>query len=309
MSQPAISVIMPVYNRPAMVARAIDSILAQSFEDFEFIIVDDGSSGETVALLADAARRDARIRLLTLPINGGQSLARALGHNAARGRYIAVMDTDDRAHPERLQQQYAFMEANPGVTLCGSRAIRVHSGGRHLMPMATADGELKARLLFVDRTFVHPSVIMRRDFLLEHHLNYGAERRGDDDYEFYNRLVAHGARFANLEAPLLEYHNHPDNTSANTPDMAARKQPLREFLLGLYYPDLTRREIVALAHLLGGGQRISRKMAWAGLLAAEKASEMRQSRYGEDHGVINAIFQQAVEGVQQRLSELSGAGP
>lgn len=301
MTHPVVSVIMPVYNRESTVGRAMASVLSQTFTDFEFIVVDDGSSDGTLTVVQEYAERDSRVKVLALPANGGQGLARALGTDAARGCYLAVMDSDDVAHPQRLARQVAFMEANPGVTLAGTHARKVMPSQTLDMPMPVDDGELKARLLLVDAAFVHPSVIMRRDFLREHNLNYEAQRRGDDDYAFYNRLVEAGATFANIPETLLDYHRHAGNVSANTPRLEQDKTPLRRFLLGLYYPDLTGREVSALATIMQHSRPLSGKQAFAGLLAAEKAMTMMHSQHGEDHRVLNAILQRYVERLHRAL--------
>lgn len=306
MSAPRVSVVMPVYNRAQQAPRAIESLLAQSFHDFELIIVDDGSDQETADVLRAFPSRDARVRLLTLPSNGGQGLARALGSDAARGEFIAVMDSDDVALPDRLEKQVAFMAAHPGVTLAGGRAIKVTAAQRQLMQMPVDDGEIKARLLLVDGAFVHPTVIMRREFLRAHNLNYSAERRGDDDYEFYTRMVGAGAMFANCPDTVLEYHRHGENLSANWHRLEQDKFPLRRYLLGLYYPDLTGREVNAIARLMQRGASIARKPAFEGLLAAEKAQRMLESVYGEDHRTLNAILERYLTVLRKGLGVREG---
>ncbi|MFD2113169.1 glycosyltransferase family 2 protein [Thiorhodococcus fuscus] len=303
MSGLAISVVMPNYNRADRLSLAIDSLLAQTFTDFELIVVDDGSTDESLDVIARYAARDSRIRFLSLPINGGQGIARALGNDAAEGRYIAVMDNDDIAFPQRLETQYAFMESNPEITLAGSNAIKVMPNQRMQMRLPEMDSAIKARLLLVDAAFVHPTVIMRRDFLRKHNLNYAAERRGDDDYEFYNRLLQAGARFANMPQTLLEYHRHGGNTSSNTPRLQQDKLPLRRFLLGLFYPDLTGREVLDLARIMQMHLKVNIKDAYAGILAAEKAMRIQVSQFGEDHSILNAFIYRAVMRLEQALKK------
>lgn len=302
MSAPAISVVMPVYNREPLLPRSVESILGQSFGDFEFIIVDDGSTDGSVEVLQRYARQDSRIRLLGLPVNCGQSMARAVGHNAAGGRYIAVMDSDDFAVPHRFERQYAFMESNPEITLAGAQAVKVMPERRINMEMVQDDAQIKALLIHVDSAFVHPTVIMRREFLHRHHLNYASERRGDDDYEFYNRLVAAGARFANMSDPLLEYYRHDGNISANSPDHERRKQPLREYLLALYYPDLTCREVKALARILTKPVQVSVNQAVEGLLAGQKALRFRESVYGESKALLSGVLIRSLKGVEKAIA-------
>lgn len=301
MHTPTVSIVMPVYNRAERVGAAIESLLAQTFTDFELIIVDDGSRDTSLEVTQGYADQDARIRILALPVNVGQGLTRAIGTDAACGRYLAVMDSDDIALPNRLETQVHWMDAHPNVTLAGANAQKVMPTQRIQMQMPAADGAIKALLLLVDGAFVHPTVIMRLDFLRQHNLNYSAERRGDDDYEFYNRLVAAGAVFANMPHTLLEYHRHGGNISANSPRLEQDKTPLRRYLLGLYYPDLTGREVAALARIFQQGITLSAKDAYAGVLAAEKAMTLVHSQFGEDHAVLNRLLQQRVELLNQAL--------
>lgn len=299
-----VSVVMPVYNREAFVGRAIESILAQTMTDYELIIVDDASTDKTASVLMRYAQQDNRIRLLLLPSNGGQGLARAIGTDAASGDYLAVMDSDDVALPERLATQVAFMEANPAVTLSGSHVIKVTANGHQSRPkLPQNDAAIKARLILVDSCIVHPTVIMRLDFLREHNLNYSAERRGDDDYEFFNRMMAAGARFANMPEVLLAYHRHGGNVSTSFPRLEQDKLPLRQFLLRCYYPDLTGREVATLAGIVSNAPELSLKQAYAGVLAAEKAATMLHSQYGEDHQTLNHLLKYFVDRVMAALKK------
>lgn len=303
MTTPTVSVVMPVYQREKQVGPAIQSILKQTFCDFELIIIDDGSTDNTPEVLKAAAELDSRIRVLSLPVNVGAGMARAVGHEAASGRYVAVMDSDDIALPDRLTQQVEFMETNPDVTLAGADAIKVVGEKRARMNMPTDDAEIKARLLLTDFAFVHPTVIMRRDFLLRHNLTYGSERRGDDDYEFYNRMVRAGAVLANQGVVVLEFHRHPQAVTFNNPDLEKNKWPLRQFLLQLYYPDLTGREAHALALMMQAEVKLDQQSAHAGLLAASKATACSRSYFGESKATANRILGNYQQRLQQALNK------
>lgn len=300
---PTVSIVMPVFNRAAYLDRAVDSLLAQTLTSFELILVDDGSVDGSLELMQAYADRDPRVRVFRLPANGGQGLARALGNDVARGEYLAVMDSDDVAVPERLERQVAFLREHPDVTLCGGCAVKVQGDLKLRMVMPISDAEIKARLLLVDAAFVHPTVMMRRAFLKTHNLNYSSERRGDDDYEFYNRMVQAGAVFANLPDILLEYHRHGGNISANSPRLQQDKTPLRQFLLQLYYPDLTGREVRAIADLMQVGVTLNARQVWAGVLATEKAMTMMVSQCGEDHRVLNGLLSRTLHNINQLMTQ------
>ncbi len=125
-ANPIITVLMPAYNAAAFIAQAVDSVLAQSFSNFELLVVDDGSMDDTVSIVQSYS--DERVRLLQLPHRG---IAAALnkGLEAARGRYIARFDADDICYPERLQVQYQYLSAHPDHIICGCAADYVTEEG------------------------------------------------------------------------------------------------------------------------------------------------------------------------------------
>jgi len=133
---PTVSVVMPVYNGERFLAAALASICGQTYRDFEFLVIDDGSTDTTPLILADAARRDSRIRIITQPANAGVVAARNAGLQQAQGRFIAVMDSDDVAVPERLARQASHFEAHPDVAVLG--------GAVQLIDQDSVAGRIKA---------------------------------------------------------------------------------------------------------------------------------------------------------------------
>jgi glycosyltransferase involved in cell wall biosynthesis len=116
---PVISVVMPVYNGAALLPATLDSLAAQSFTDFEVIVVDDCSTDATRACVAGWS--DPRVRLVAMPVNGGPVLARNAGVAAARGRYIAALDADDLCRPDRFARQVAYLKATCSWTASSGR--------------------------------------------------------------------------------------------------------------------------------------------------------------------------------------------
>ena len=135
MSSPSVSICMPVYNTKRYVAEAVESILAQTFGDFEFIIIDDGSTDGSRAILERYAKQDDRIRLISRP-NTGIVGARNEALGLARGELIAVMDSDDVALPERFEVQVAYLREHPECVVVGSRALIIDPDGCALTIMA-----------------------------------------------------------------------------------------------------------------------------------------------------------------------------
>jgi glycosyltransferase involved in cell wall biosynthesis len=208
---PLVSVVLPVFNGGSDLPRAIDSILTQTFADLELIVVDDGSTDATAAVLK--AYSDPRLRVARQD-NQGVASATNLGITLTRGPYIARLDHDDLAKPTRIEKQVAFMRSNPDCALVGTRAeIWVGdqpSGRAHDHP--TDDAALRFELLF-DNPFVHGSVMLRRDALQDIGLYcVDPTRQPPEDYELFSRL-ARGYRVANLPDRLTVYREIPTSLS------------------------------------------------------------------------------------------------
>ncbi len=187
-TEPAVSVILPIYNGAAHLAEAIESVLTQSFRDFELIAIDDGSSDESAAIARAVA--DERVRVVVQE-NRGLAATLNRGLELARGRYVARQDHDDIALPGRLERQVAFLESHPAVALVGTWAAILGAASeperyhRHPCDPAT----LRFALLF-DNPFVHSSVVARTAVLRElGGYSTDPERQPPEDYELWSRVV------------------------------------------------------------------------------------------------------------------------
>jgi len=198
-----VSIVMAVYNGENVIRPTVDSILNQSFTNFEFIIVDDCSSDDTVKIIE--SYQDPRIVLIKNSVNSGQTKSLNTGLRAARGEYIARTDAGDTSYPQRLEKQVTFLEKNPDVAVLGTSAIRYNEEGRiiDVVHMPVTEIAIRQRLL-VTTPVVHISVMMRKDVIL---LLGGY----DDnfyvlaDYELWSRLVIGGYKLANLKNVLAGY--------------------------------------------------------------------------------------------------------
>lgn len=221
MDIPAVSVIMSVYNGARDAPRAIRSILNQTFHNLELIAIDNGSfKDDTRAVLRAIASEtgDPRLRVVALDANIG--LAGALNHGIglARARLIARQDHDDLSDPTRLAKQVAYMEANPGCGLLGTRA-EIWIGDTpteraHDHP--TSNAHLQAALL-ANNPFVHSSVMIRRD-VIDRVGRYATDpvRQPPEDFEFWSR-IARVAEVANLPERLVVYREMPASMSREGP--------------------------------------------------------------------------------------------
>ena len=199
---PSVTVLMSVHNEARYLPLAVDSILAQTFGDFEFLIVDDGSTDGSWEYFAGLT--DPRVRLLRNPHNLGLSRSLNAGLDAARGRYVARMDGDDVAEPGRLAAQVAFLDAHPDMGIVGSGRTLIDEEGNVVAVAQAAGDDLAVRWkCLLGSPFAHPTVMLRRDVLERHGLRYRDVKRAED-YDLWPRLLAH-ARGANLPEPLLQY--------------------------------------------------------------------------------------------------------
>ncbi|HLA39858.1 MAG TPA: glycosyltransferase, partial [Candidatus Glassbacteria bacterium] len=160
---PLVTVLMSVYNGERFLRESVESILRQSFGDFEFLIMEDGSTDSTAVILAEYAAKDRRIRVVKNEENIG--LTRSLNHGLAlaRGKYVARQDADDLSLPERLARQVEFMEAHPDTVLLGTGMEVINEGGKTLgrrIPPAD-QRSLAAELLIKNNAFGHTSVMFR----------------------------------------------------------------------------------------------------------------------------------------------------
>lgn len=219
-SAPRVSVLMPVYNGEPYVKEAVASILNQTFTDYEFIVVDDGSTDETWSILESYAV-DPRIRLIQNEINLGlaRSLNRALA--MARGEYVARMDADDVSRPNRLATQVAFLDNHRSIGVVGSTVQIVDAGGSlgRVLSRPPTDALIRWSLCF-QTPLAHPSVLMRKA-VLDRVGGYNDALLANQDRDLWHRLSAL-TRFANLKVPLLLYRKHPGQISDRCATIQAR---------------------------------------------------------------------------------------
>ncbi len=207
--RPAISVIMPVYNRATLVGEAIESILTQTFTDFELIIVDDASQDNSAEIIRSYAARDDRIRCLMLEQNTGNASARNRGLEVARGEFVACMDDDDISLPERLEKQVAFLRANPEIGVVGVEAMMTDHQLNPLQPysrLGTSHARIAYDLLQIGDCIVGASMMMRRE-TLEACGGYDESLPSSPDIELVARLIPR-TRLANLPEQLYLYRQH-----------------------------------------------------------------------------------------------------
>lgn len=210
---PRVSVVMAVHNEEEYAAGAIESILDQTFEDFEFIIIDDASTDNTPEILRDFAARDGRIRILTNEKN--LSVPRSLnrGLEAAVGSYIARVDGDDLCTPHRLQSQVEFLDRNPEFVLIGGGVAFIDERGQQYaeFPSGVSNWEFEWTSFFRPPV-VHSSAVFRRSVIAEHREYYDHDFNRAADFEYWHRVLHHGLGCV-LPGVFVQYRMHEKNVS------------------------------------------------------------------------------------------------
>jgi glycosyltransferase involved in cell wall biosynthesis len=206
---PVISVLLPVYDAESYLRVAIQSVLTQTFQDFELLIFNDGSTDRSLSIAREFEALDHRVRVLSRT-NGG--IVRALNELVltARGRYLARMDGDDICRPERFATQLAHLEAHSGCVAVGSQVLLIDPEGMPICEFVTdfTHEEIDAAHLsgFGASRMCHPSVMMRRDAVIRAGL-YNERYRLAEDIDLFLRLAEVG-RLANLRETLIKYRQH-----------------------------------------------------------------------------------------------------
>ena len=204
---PNVTVLMPVYNGEQYLREAIESVLKQTYTDFEFLIINDGSTDESVEIID--SYHDPRIRLVHNKKNLKLIATLNKGLDLARGKYIARMDCDDVCLPERLSRQVSLLQENPDVGVCGTSVKTTGEPEERIFKYPTKDETIRCQLIF-ESPFAHPTVMFRRDLILKFGIYFSQENIHAEDYDFWVRLSRY-CKFANLEEALLLYRIHPES--------------------------------------------------------------------------------------------------
>ena len=234
---PEISLIMSVYNGEDYLAEAIESVLSQTFEDFELIIINDCSTDKTGEILAEFEKADDRVKVHTNEVNLRlpSSLNKAMA--LAQGKYIARMDADDICLPERLERQYKFMEENPDVALSSCRFMTIKNG---VIASGGGGGRFDSQsikaLLLVTNPILHPGIIAKAEVIKS--LGYDKEFTCTEDMELWTRFVLAGQRVEILPEYLMIYRLHDKQITGTTLEKQHReiKMVQSKYLAELFEP-------------------------------------------------------------------------
>lgn len=201
---------MPVYNAEKYVKQAIQSILDQSYTHFELHIINDGSTDGSLDIIKSFT--DERIHLVENGANLGLIATLNKGFDLSHGKYIARMDADDVAMPNRLKKQVEFLDVNPEVGVYGSAYTDLKQGELGDTTVFLEDHDSLKTILFFNSCMAHPTVMIRSEVLKNNELYYNAEFKHAEDYEFWVRLIEK-TKFSNSRKSLLQYRIHDKQIS------------------------------------------------------------------------------------------------
>ncbi len=206
---PLVSVVIPVFNRAHLIERTLNQVRSQTYKNWELIVVDDCSTDDLRATL-EALEVFSQVTLLQHPTNRGVSAARNTGVEAAKGDYIAFLDSDDEWLPEKLEQQVrcVLATADPENTICVTRTKMIFDDGSHwLLPeRSVQEGETFDEFLYVSKQFAQASSFFLSRKLAQKH-PFPENLRQYEDHYFFIDLGNSGARYLLIDAPLTVYHN------------------------------------------------------------------------------------------------------
>ena len=209
---PRVSVLMSAYNSEKYIAAAIESILTQTFTDFEFVIINDGSTDRTPEIVAEYAARDKRIKFIDNRTNAGLIAALNQGLDFCRGEYIARMDSDDISLPTRFQIQTEYLDAHPECGVVGAWIKKFGPGVKSDEYFKYPEQMKILDFLVHGNQVAHPCTMIRREILTRHNIKYNPEYKYAEDYAFWVEIVKY-AEIHNIQTVLLNYRWADENVS------------------------------------------------------------------------------------------------
>ncbi len=228
-TQPLVSVIMPAYNGEKYIGKAIQSVLCQTYQNFELIIVDDRSTDNTLGEIERI--NDSRIKVIKNEMNHGIAYSTNLGVANSNGKYIALLDDDDEAFPERLEKQVMFLEDNGDIAILGGKTVLINQNGDIIKYGGTPRNNpklIRAILLFRCMDFMNSTVMYRKDFILKNKLSYNDNCYGMQDYKFYIDSSKVG-NITTIDEYLLKHRLHDNNETVKQLDNLKRKELYAKF--------------------------------------------------------------------------------
>lgn len=249
---PKVTVLMSVYNTEKYVGPAVESVLNQTFTDFEFLIFEDCSTDSSLKILENYASEDSRIVLIKNKVNKGLTANLHEGMNIAKGEFLARMDADDICLPDRFERQIKFLDKNTTISMVGSAVIFFDDNNYEFVAyQPLKHDEIKVELL-LGYTMLHPSVMMKLGDFRKHSLNYDISFRYSQDHDLWVRAIEK-LKFANLPDPLTKMREHGNKISTTLkPEQKKLSDRVRKWQLEKLRVELSTRELNVFNTIVNG---------------------------------------------------------
>lgn len=240
---PLVSVVMLTYNREQMVPKAIESVLAQTYKNFELIIINDASTDNTPQILSEYARNDSRIRIINNAQNRGILHNRNIGILLAKGKYLAWQDDDDISEPTRIEEQVNYLRQHPEIAILGTETSLL---GTHkkIKIWPTENDPLSAEIVFLIGRLpvVLPTGMWRMSFIKENNIFFSPEIPLSEDFYIYDKVIDSGGKIMTLDKALYQYRVHHSNKreyylQIENIQKSFYKQRWNKFFPDVPYPD------------------------------------------------------------------------
>ncbi|SAL63922.1 glycosyl transferase family 2 [Caballeronia cordobensis] len=299
-SSPLVTVVIPAFNAESFIGEAIASIQNQTLDDWQLIVVNDGSSDQTLSAARHAARDDPRIRLIHFDRNQGISVASNAGFDAARGEFIARLDADDIALPARLAVQVAAFRDNARLAAAGSHARVFGDVPEGIAYCSLADGDIKAHLLDGLNTISGGTIMVRGSFVRRHRIRFDEAAVSAEDLDYLTSIMAGGGELANVDDVLTEHRSHCASFT-NSREGVAREylQIARRRLLSLWYPGLDSQDIDRVVALFSNLYAPYTDAFIGTVRAVERLVAAEACDYGQASPIVHGI-------VLDRLAQAAG---
>ena len=236
---PLVSVLMPVYKTAPYLREAMDSILTQTFTDFELIVLDDCSPDNAEDVLSEY--NDSRIVRYKGENNQGLANVLNIGIEMARGKYIARMDSDDISLPDRLRSQVDYLDCHPDIDLC-SCGMQLFGDNNDVWIRESEPEKVKITAAFFS-PILHASSVWRRTVFESHHLRFRQEMVPSEDYDLWTRALLDGLRLVNMPEVLYQYRIHNDQASGQTELIKTKNREVQLAYLKAALPSLSQKAI------------------------------------------------------------------
>lgn len=203
---------MLTYNRQDMLPVALNSILNQTYKNFELIVINDASVDNTLQILQQYAKKDKRIKIVNNATNQGILKNRNLGHSLAKGDYIAWQDDDDISEPTKLEEQVAFMQEHKDIAVLGTEISLLGTKSMvYLWPTETIPERAEIAFLIGRLPVVFPTTMWRSDFFNKNNIKFNPDISLSEDFAIYDQVFAHGGKIMTLHKTLYQYRVHRSN--------------------------------------------------------------------------------------------------